>query len=92
MIAENLDEIVYISDMDSYELYYLNPAGRILTGIHDYKGRKCYKVLQGRNAPCEFCTIGQAESMEREKGPSGGCCRCDRERGCESEDSGKAGF
>ena len=56
VIAENLDEVVYISDMDSYELYYLNPAGRILTGIHDYKGRKCYKVLQGRNDPCEFCT------------------------------------
>lgn len=56
VIAESLEEVIYISDVDSYELYYLNPAGRILTGIHDYKGRKCYKVLQGRNDPCEFCT------------------------------------
>ena len=56
VIAESLEEVIYISDVDSYELYYLNPAGRILTGIHDYKGRKCYKVLQGRNDPCVFCT------------------------------------
>lgn len=55
-IIEGMDEVIYVSDLDSYELYYLNPAGRILTGVHDYKGHKCYKVLQGRNDPCEFCT------------------------------------
>lgn len=55
-ILEALDEIVYVSDRVTYELYYLNPAGRRLTGAYDYKGQKCYKVLQGRDDPCEFCT------------------------------------
>ncbi|WP_331512738.1 response regulator [Enterocloster lavalensis] len=49
---------VYISDMDTYELLYLNrnfcetmgkPAGQML-------GSKCYEVIQGRNTPCPFCT------------------------------------
>ena len=51
-----LDEIVYVSDPKTYELYYLNPAGRQLTGVFDYNGQKCYKVLQGKDDPCEFCT------------------------------------
>lgn len=52
--AEN--DIFYISDVDTYELYYLNPAGQRLFGIHHYQGRKCYKALQGLDAPCSFCT------------------------------------
>lgn len=55
-ILEALDEIVYVSDRVTYELYYLNPAGRRLTGAYDYKGQKCYKVLQDKDDPCEFCT------------------------------------
>ena len=57
-IIEALDEIVYVSDLATYELYYLNPAGQRITGAHDYKGRKCYKVLQGLDEPCSFCTNG----------------------------------
>ncbi len=55
-ITENMDEMVYVSDTETYELYYLNAAGRRMTGVYDYKGCKCYKVLQGKDAPCEFCT------------------------------------
>ena len=55
-IVESLDEMVYVSDLVTYELYYLNPAGQHLTGVYDYKGRKCYKVIQGKDEPCEFCT------------------------------------
>lgn len=54
-IVESMDEIIYVSDVDTYELYYLNTAGRRTIGIYDYKGCKCYKVLQGRDEPCEFC-------------------------------------
>ena len=52
--AEN--DIFYISDMETYELFYLNPAGQKLFGVRDYHGRKCYKVLQGLDEPCPFCT------------------------------------
>lgn len=55
-ITESMEEIVYISDLDTHELYYLNAAGRQITGVYDYKGRKCHQVLQGRNTPCESCT------------------------------------
>lgn len=58
-ILESMDEIIYVSDLTNYELYYLNPIGCGLTGVYDYKGQKCYKVLQGRNSPCEFCTNGK---------------------------------
>ncbi len=55
-ITESMDEIVYVSDLNTYELYYLNESGRRVTGVYDYKGRKCYKVLQGKDKPCDFCT------------------------------------
>ncbi len=55
-IIESMDEMVYVSDPETYELYYLNAAGRRITGVYDYKGCKCYKVLQGKNKPCDFCT------------------------------------
>lgn len=54
-IVESMDEIIYVSDMDTRELYYMNAAGRKMTGIYDYKGQKCYKVLLGRDKPCEDC-------------------------------------
>lgn len=55
-IIEGMDELIFVSDVDTYELYYLNAEGRRITGIYDYKGRKCYEILQGRDKPCEFCT------------------------------------
>ena len=39
-IAEGMDEIIYVSDVETYELYYMNAQGRKITGIYDYKGRK----------------------------------------------------
>ena len=58
-ITECMDEIVYVSDTATYELYYLNEKGRRTTGVNDYKGCKCYEVLQNKKEPCEFCTNGQ---------------------------------
>ncbi len=52
--AEN--DIYYLSDLDNYSLYYLNPAGQKLFGVRDYYGKKCYRVLHGKNEPCSFCT------------------------------------
>ena len=54
MAAEN--DIFYVSDLETYELYYLNPAGKRMLGLRDYHGKKCYKALQGRDEPCPFCT------------------------------------
>lgn len=49
---------IYISDLDSYELLYLNNTSCDTLGSPSEKllGRKCYEVIQGRSAPCPFCT------------------------------------
>lgn len=52
--AEN--DIFYLSDLDTNELYYLNSVGQRIFGVKDYVGKKCYKVLHGKDAPCSFCT------------------------------------
>lgn len=52
--AEN--DIFYLADLDTYELYYLNSAGQKMFGVKDYCGKKCYKVLHGNDKPCSFCT------------------------------------
>ena len=56
-IVQALDEVIYVCGLDNFELYYLNPAGCSLTGQQDHRGRKCYKVLYGRDDPCLFCTL-----------------------------------
>ena len=54
-IVDGMEELVYVRSLDNYELLYLNAAGREMTGIYDYKGCKCYKVLVDRDTPCEGC-------------------------------------
>lgn len=55
-ILNALSELVYIADMDNYELLYMNEASLRKYHLKEYKGKYCYEVLQGRNTPCEFCT------------------------------------
>lgn len=49
---------VYISDIDTYELLYVNrSACEVLQAAPEQVvGKKCYKVIQGRSSPCPFCT------------------------------------
>ena len=45
---ENMNEAVYASDVDTYELLYLNKAARDLFQFKDesdYKGKNCYEIL-----------------------------------------------
>lgn len=56
---EDLDEMVYISDMETNELVYMNRHLRNALGFENhaqYQGQMCYKVLQGYDQPCLFCT------------------------------------
>lgn len=59
LITDESDNLVYLCDMDSYELLYLNRIALKafnFTCNEEVYGRKCYKELQGRDAPCPFCT------------------------------------
>lgn len=62
-IAETLmdesDSVVYVADMNTFELQYMNAQTKKLMGLpsddQTYIGQKCYKLLQGMEEPCEFC-------------------------------------
>ncbi len=59
LVCDESTDIVYISDLDTYEMYYLSKTGidaLAAGGVHDWRGLKCYAALQGRDSPCEFCT------------------------------------
>lgn len=61
---EGLDEAVYISDIETDELVFMNRCLRERFGYTEtntYVGRKCYEVLQGRDAPCHFCNNKQLQ-------------------------------
>lgn len=56
---ENLNEIVYTADMDTYEIIYMNSKACEAYGIRnveEIKGKKCYEVLHQHSEPCKFCT------------------------------------
>lgn len=54
-VFEGIDDIIYVSDPDTYELLYLNDAFKSHWG-NQAIGKKCYRVLQNRDSPCPFCT------------------------------------
>jgi diguanylate cyclase (GGDEF)-like protein len=56
---ENMNEIVYVSDIDTHELIYMNHRARELYGglsLDELKGSKCHELLQGSASPCSICT------------------------------------
>ncbi len=58
-LMDTIEDIVYVSDLATYEMYYLNGAGKAMfhfTEDSQWHGKKCYEVLQGKDAPCDFCT------------------------------------
>lgn len=55
---ENLDEMVYVSDIDNYEMIYMNKKAMRsykITTSAEFAGKKCYEVLQHSAAPCALC-------------------------------------
>jgi len=54
-IMDGVEDVIYISDPDTYELLHVNKAFKSNWG-HDVIGKKCYEVLQSRTSPCPFCT------------------------------------
>ena len=57
---------VYISDIDTYELLYVNQkACDTLQCVQSQiLGSKCYETIQGRTSPCPFCTNDYLKANE----------------------------
>ena len=56
---ENMDELVYVADMDTYDMVYMNRRAMTqyaLTSPEQYQNRKCYELLQSCSSPCAMCT------------------------------------
>jgi two-component system, OmpR family, phosphate regulon sensor histidine kinase PhoR len=55
-IFDSMHALLYVADMDTYELLYINAYGEKLFGA-DALGHQCFRVLQaGQHAACPFCT------------------------------------
>lgn len=54
-VLDSIDALVYVADMQSYEVIFLNRYGRGMFG--DVAGRICWQTFQKDQAgPCSFCT------------------------------------
>ncbi|TWI74205.1 PAS domain S-box-containing protein [Desulfobotulus alkaliphilus] len=54
-LMDAMDALIYIADMDTHELLFLNAYGRRLFG--NATGTKCWASLQAdQTGPCSFCT------------------------------------
>ncbi|HKM14523.1 MAG TPA: GGDEF domain-containing protein [Marinospirillum sp.] len=54
-ILDSLDALVYVADIQTHELIFINEYGRKQWG--EAAGHKCWQILQaGKTAACDFCT------------------------------------
>lgn len=54
-LVDNLDALVYVADMVTYELLFINKYGKEIWG--EITGKLCWQTLQtGQSGPCSFCT------------------------------------
>lgn len=54
-IFDSLSALVYVVDIDSHKLLYLNRFGQELFGTR-WHGKTCFEWLRGGQIPCEYCT------------------------------------
>lgn len=67
-VMNSLDALVYVTDMQNYELLFVNEYGRKIWG--DITGNTCWKTLQaGQTGPCPFCT--NSKLMDSSGNPNG---------------------
>jgi two-component system response regulator HydG len=62
-VLDSLDAGVYVADMESFEILFVNRSLREQFG--DVSGKPCWQVLQtGQKGPCKFCTNKKLLSPE----------------------------
>ncbi len=54
-IFNSINEIIYVTDIDSYEVLFVNKYFKDLLGENPV-GKKCYEIFQDLKHPCELCT------------------------------------
>ena len=82
-IFDAIDEKIYVADPLSHEILYANPAMKKLFA-DGVVGKKCYKIMQHLDEPCDFCTnpmifgenLGKTHIWEVQNRRSGKWRRC----------------
>ena len=54
-VFDSISEVIYVSDVDTYEILFMNEHGKRLFGKDPIEGI-CYVELRDLDAPCPFCT------------------------------------
>jgi signal transduction histidine kinase len=54
-VLEGIDADVYVADLRTYEVLFVNRRMRESTGGSGMIGQPCWKAVRGRSAPCEDC-------------------------------------
>lgn len=59
ILLNEIDSILYVADMETYELKYINSYTKKLLHLEksdkSYLGKKCYELLRKLDKPCENC-------------------------------------
>ncbi len=61
-IYENMQEYVYVTDIDTFEVVYANRYARERIGVNSMdalKGQKCYHAIRHCESKCSICTNDQ---------------------------------
>ena len=54
-VLDSIDALVYVVDMHTYEILFINKYGKDMWG--DIEGKICWQTIQaGQTGPCSFCT------------------------------------
>lgn len=54
-VLDSLNALIYVADLSTYELLFVNKYGREVWG--EIEGKLCWQTLQsGQDGPCSFCT------------------------------------
>lgn len=66
-ILDAMEAQIYLADMTTHEVLFMNQSA--IKGFGQGEGQPCYRVMQGLEAPCPFCTNDRLVTAEG--GPSG---------------------
>ena len=65
-ILNDSNQMIQVSDFETYTMLYANRAARMYTGHEDqpYQGEYCYKYMMGLDEPCPFCPMRKMKQNE----------------------------
>ena len=69
-VTDNLDDLVYISDLDTYRLKFISKslARAVRREPEEILGEPCWRVLhRNQDGPCSFCPLPKVREREQER-------------------------